>query len=187
MNVADLTTCTEHDYLAHVGFHEAGHATAAILLGIDFVDVTINPGPSDFGPPNPGDLVEAGGVRMTTDQPVDWVGPRPVDAMVFLLAGSLAENHFLGHHLEGGWTRDFEIWRIGSGRTGAADGASVAPIIRNGTADARALVAENQSAIHRVYALLVGRAANDLRGTVSFNAAITLTRDEVQGAVFPTA
>ena len=130
MNLLDISTWTEHGWFAHVGIHEAGHAMVAVVLEFDFVDVSINPGQDTLTQMSPGVKVEAGGRRLTTDQPSDWVGPRPDDALAILLAGSLSEDELLGHHIAEGHSRDFEIWRWGTGRDGVNDPAKVAPLIR---------------------------------------------------------
>ena len=94
---------------------------------------------------------------MTTDQPKEWVGPRPADALILLLAGSMAEEAVCDHFLDSGWARDFEIRRIGAGRAGANNSDEIVPLIKASIHGDRKLVAENRTAIVRVYEALMER------------------------------
>jgi len=54
---------------------------------------------------------------MLSDKSSDWVVPQPVEALEFVLAGTLAEEHFFGHALPGGQDGDLRVWRIGFSAT----------------------------------------------------------------------
>lgn len=178
MNVLDDLVCNQHGWLRHTGVHEAGHSTIAAVLDIDFVDVSIYTPQSTFTRMLRDGFAEAGGVQMPTSVAKEWVGPRPDDALVFLLAGSAAEDIFWGHHLQDGYARDFEIWRQGTGRTGGQDPAEVGPVIRAGSLRARELVQQHRSTIERVFQLFV-----DQIPSAGAGGQLTLARDEVRDAL----
>src|SRR4051794_37265754 len=105
----DTLTCRAHGWLGHFGIHEAGHAVAAIVLDFDFVELSITPGQDVYRSMVLGESVVGAGVLMPTDQPAEWVGPRPDDALAFVLAGSLAEQEVWKHFLKGGYAGDIDI------------------------------------------------------------------------------
>jgi len=183
VNQLDLATCIEHGWFAHVGIHEAGHATAAIVLDFDFIDVSINASKNVFFQMAPGASVEAGGLRMPTDKPAAWVGPRPDDALVLLLAGCLAERELLQHHVKEGYSEDLAIWRRGTGREGVNDRDEVSQMLGPATATAQDLVAEHREAIRRVYALFVELAPKNAQGVLPFDDALVLRKNVVRAAV----
>lgn len=104
----DEFICPSHGWLRHVGVHEAGHAVVALALGFEFIELSITPGQQLIDQITGGAPGIAGGVLMHTNQPTEWVGPRPDDALVYLLAGSVAERRALGHHLDGRSRGDLE-------------------------------------------------------------------------------
>lgn len=187
MDLLDAATCSEHGWFAHVGVHEAGHATAATLLGFDFLDVSITPARNTLVQFAPGARIEAGGLRPSSDQPTEWVGPRPADALILLLAGSLAEQEILAHHIDDGFSRDFEIWRLGAGRADGDSSEEIADIIRAGTTGAKKFVADNRDAILRVYQLFVDKAPKRGGALLPFDDALVLSPDEVRAAVMEDA
>lgn len=179
----DTLICPEHGWLAHVGVHEAGHAAVAILLGIEFVEVSVQPGHSTFQSMLTGTDAEAGGVLMPTDRPREWAEHRADDALVFTLAGSLSEQTFLEHFLQNGWKGDMEMWRKGTGRTEAQDPAELGPLMKAATVRTRALIEEHRAAILRVYKLFVAQVPNDGHQHFDITEPVTLSYDEVRAAV----
>ncbi|MPY11177.1 hypothetical protein [Arthrobacter bussei] len=177
----DQMTCPEHGWFGHFGIHEAGHATAAILLDFKFVEVSINPGHDVYRQMMLGEEVVGAGVLMP-GEPVEWVAPRPEDALVYLLAGSLAEAELCGHYLPGGYEGDLKIWRLGSGRS-EAQTDEVRPVLREGIERAQTLLSENRSALLRVYGMMVQRVPNDGRMHTGFDEPLLLSHDEVHSAV----
>lgn len=179
----DGLICQEHGWLAHVGFHESGHAVAAIVLGIEFVEVSINPGHVTFQTMLNGTGAEAGGVLMPTDQPREWAEHRAEDALVFTMAGSLSEKTFLGHFLSNGWKGDMDMWRKGTGRTAAQDSTELRPLLDVANQRASVLLDENRGAIVRVYELLVQQVPHEGNQHFGFDEPLTLSYDEVRAAV----
>lgn len=178
----DRLTCLDHGWFSHFGIHEAGHAVAAIRLGFKFVSVSIVPGHNVYRQMTLGEAVVGAGVLMPTDQPAEWVGPRPDDALVYVLAGSLAEKEVLGHFLVGGYQGDVDIWRRGTGRF-EAQTDELKPLLTNGIERATALVNENRDAILRVYGLMVERVPNNGTRVLGFDEPLVLSYDEVYSAV----
>jgi hypothetical protein len=114
--ILDETTCPAHGFLSHLVTHEAAHAVFAVDLGIDFLDVTIEPPQHALMQlREPGDQTALGGVRMAVEDPAVWVLSRPHESLEFVLAGSWAELVYLNHCLDGGHQGDLEIWRRGMG------------------------------------------------------------------------
>ena len=183
----DALTCIDHGWLCHFGIHEAGHAVAAIVLGFEFVELSIMPGHEVYRSMVLGESVVGAGILMPTDRPAEWVGPRPDDALTMLLAGSLAERDILSHFLNGGYAGDMDMWRRGTGRF-EAQTAELKPILDAGIASATELIRENRAAILRVYQLVVDRVPSDGHGGhLGFDESLTLTYDEVRAAVLDEA
>jgi hypothetical protein len=102
--------CVEHGLDLHVITHEAGHAVAALRLGIPFLAVQFH---QDDGPALGRGRSASAQVVMGTDDPTVWVQPRPESTLRFLLAGAAAEQLCLGHAIDGSSDGDFDVWRTG--------------------------------------------------------------------------
>lgn len=185
----DRLICQQHGWLGHLGIHEAGHATAAILLDFEFVEVFIKPGNHIYEQMVLGKQIVGAGVQMPTEQPAEWVGPRPEDALVYLLAGSISEKELSGHWLPGGYQGDIEMWRRGTGRSEGQNKEQVEelkPLMKEGIERAQKLVGENRAAILRVYGLMLERVPNNGHHHTGFDEPLILSYDEVRAAVLAT-
>lgn len=99
--------CAEHGYLGHAFIHEAAHAIVAIDRGLPFDRIAVGT-PESFDSVSPG-LEVAGGLYVP--EPIsEWIQPEPIAAFEMIIAGKVAEEAFLGHHLEGGWHGDLALW-----------------------------------------------------------------------------
>lgn len=107
--------CAQHGGLGHVFVHEAAHAVAAVQRGIAFDEVRILP-PDGWISAHDG--VMLGGI-VTTEAPQLWVQANPVQSMEFVLAGAVSERGAYGHCLDGAYTGDMAVWRIGADLTDA--------------------------------------------------------------------
>ncbi|TFB83604.1 hypothetical protein E3O44_17160 [Cryobacterium algoricola] len=114
--VLDLLTCQDRAFLHHFATHQGGHTSAAVILGFEFVHVTIAPPAETLVGLLGGKAGEAGGVLMPTERRIEWVGPRPDDALTSVLAGSTSEELLLGHALPRGFAGDVAIWERGTER-----------------------------------------------------------------------
>jgi len=146
----DSVMCAKHGWLSHAAMHESGHATMAVLLGFEFVDVTIHPPQTTLHALGSG-KAEVGGVLMPSDNPRDWFADRDEDALMYALAGSLAERQEWGDIVAGGWERDFELWRIGTRHTDGMSPEMFRPLMHSAQERAEGLLRENRSALLRVY------------------------------------
>lgn len=181
--VLDPLTCINHGYLRHVATHEGGHAAAAVILGFEFVNVTIAPPAQTLRGMLGGKAVEAGGVLMPTERPIEWVGPRPDDALAYVLAGSLSEELLLGHFLPKGFVGDLDIWRRGTRRFEGMPQEEM-PMLLAGKARAGRLVADNRAAIERVRDLLIARVQADSHvNPGEFSEPVVVTYAEARAAV----
>lgn len=172
--------CAKHGWLSHAAMHESGHATMAVLLGFEFVHVTIHPPQATLHALGSG-KAEVGGVLMPSDNPRDWFADRDEDALMYALAGSLAERQEWGDLVTGGWERDFELWRIGSGRTDGMSPATFRPLMHSAQERTEALLRENRSALLRVYKGLVASVVMDGANTHSgFSEPLTLDSAQVR-------
>lgn len=181
----DAYACANHGWLSHITTHEAGHAAAAILLDFEFRDVTIRPAHETVVAWAGGaSSVIAGGVTMLTDRPAEWVQPRQADALVFLLAGSTAENALLDHHLDKSFKGDIEMYLRGIERPDGLEREEARLLISAGRRDTEVLLAANMDAVTRVRDLMVSRVPKDSSGHfIDFEQPISLTYDEVRLAV----
>lgn len=150
----DSMVCEKHGWLSHAAMHEAGHATMAVLLGFDFIEVVIHPPQRTLHALGSG-KAEVGGVRMPTDNPKDWFYGRDDDAMAYAFAGTVAERMAFGDIVKGGFERDFELWRIGTGHTDAMTPATFAPLTKRAEQRTKTLLQHNRDALLRVYKGLV--------------------------------
>lgn len=176
--------CSEHGWLGHVGIHESGHATAGVLLGFEFKELTVYPGRKSIEQMALGGGSAAlGGVVLLTDDPAEWVAPRQEDAFVYLLAGSLSEREFWGHWLTDGYVGDMRIWRIGTGRTGAQDPDELRALTGPAVEQTAAFVKEHSAAILRVYKRLVEQVPHEGDQHFDFDEPLTLSYDDVRAAV----
>ncbi|GAA3526461.1 hypothetical protein AFL01nite_04850 [Aeromicrobium flavum] len=100
--------CPDHGgYLSHAFIHEAAHAIVAIDRGLPFVRITVGT-PESFDPVSQG-FELAGG--LSVPEPIsEWIQPEPIAAFEMIIAGKVAEEAFLGHHLEAGWHGDLALW-----------------------------------------------------------------------------
>lgn len=165
-----------------MAMHESGHAVAAIELNFDFIELSIAPPQKVFAQLVDGKAVVGSGVVMPTDQPAEWAGPRPEDALVYVLAGSLAEHRFLGHYLDGGYRGDLDIWRRGTGRL-EAQTSEISRVLRDGEDGAMSLLEEHHDAILRVYNIIVERIRAMQVPGLAFTKPLVLSRGEVLEAV----
>lgn len=101
--------CREHGGLSHAAVHEAGHAVVAVVLGIPFVEVSVNGDPREH--PQHAGRIQGGGVVIDPDILADIVCADPVGTLPFFLAGSTAEQGAFGHVLERGYETDLRLWR----------------------------------------------------------------------------
>lgn len=178
----DSLTCPDHGWLGHFGIHEAGHAVAAVVLGFDFVELSIAPGHDVYRSMVLGQTVIGAGLLMPTDNPAEWVGSREDDALTFVLAGSLAEREMFQHFLSGGYGGDLDMWRRGTGRFDAQT-EELKPILAAGVSRATALVRENRPAILRVYKLVIDQVPSDGHGGhLGFDEPLTLTYEAIRAA-----
>lgn len=157
----DALTCNQHGWLSHFAAHEAGHATAAVLLGFEFVEVSIAPGSETYRAMMYAESVVGAGVLMATNAPSEWVAPRPDDALVYLLAGSLTERAFFDHFLPGGYTGDVEMWLRGIGKMSGLAEDEARDVLIPAQKRATALINENRGAVVRVFETLVGAVPTD--------------------------
>ena len=179
----DALICPTHGWLRHFGIHEAGHAVAAIVLGFEFLELSIMPGEDLVRSMMLREAAVGAGVVMPTDQPSEWVGPRPDDALTMLLAGSLAEVEVLKHFLPGGHAGDVVMWRRGAGRIQAPPD-ELKPLLLAGVARATELARQNRALIARVYELVLDRLPSDGRGGhLGFDEPLILTYAEVRAVV----
>ncbi|MGC5225160.1 hypothetical protein ACPW96_21535 [Micromonospora sp. DT81.3] len=109
--------CPIHGTLRHTAVHEASHAVHALDQGIPFIHLTLHL-PHTYAediryrrPFMPGMLT------MPPGSAEDWVGPDPVAALVFLGAGTYAEQKLLGDLIPGGLARDLDQFKRGLGLT----------------------------------------------------------------------
>ena len=178
----DSLTCSTHGWLGHFGIHEAGHAVAAIVLGFDFVELSITPGHDVYRAMVLGQSVIGAGLLMAADQPAEWIGPRHDDALTFMLAGSLAEREILQDFLPGGYEGDLAVWRRGTGRFGAQT-QELKPALAAGVSRATVLVRENRDAIVRVYKLIIDRVPTDGHGVhLGFDEPLILSSEAIRAA-----
>lgn len=171
--------CDKHGYFPHIAAHEAGHAVTAIILGFAFKDVTLQPERVTTAILDTGQDARAGGVDMGVSSK-EWVGSRVEDALVFVMAGQLAEKALLGDNLEHSAVGDFVEWRKGSGVEGN-ESADLQSLRLAATARAKEIVFENQATIKRVYGLFLDQLPN--RHQQDFDLPLTLTYDEIRTAV----
>lgn len=165
MHPLDVHTCAQHGWFGHVGVHEAGHAVAATLLGFDYLDVSIDP--------------ETSGVRFAAGWSAGWMRERPSDALVYLLAGSFAEDQVWGHYVADGWRRNMDIWHRGAGREDAEDSAAV----ESAALAARRMTLHNRAAILDVYRRFIDQVPHDEKWLQPLTKPATLGRDDVREAV----
>ena len=173
--------CPRHGGLSHVFVHECSHAVVAVQRQIRFTEVRILP-PAEWVAIHR-DSHMAGGVWLVESDPTAWVPNDPAGALEFALAGSMAEQVYYGHHLNGSHEGDFNIWRRG---VGLVD--STAPDEINAALDrpfhdviaaTRASVIDNQAAIRRLMTALA-KIEDDARlATLSYDEAWVLTEAEV--------
>lgn len=186
----DNLVCPLHGWLGHSGIHEAGHATAGILLNFEFVELVINPGHEVYEQLVLGNPSVAAYIQMATNQPAEWIGPRPEDALVYLLAGFLAEKKITGHHLPAGYQGDINMWRRGTGRTEAPTSVQVEEmnlVLLPSLERAQKLVDENIAAICRVYGLVTALVPNDGKQHQGFEEPLVISYDEIRAAVLATS
>lgn len=179
----DALTCPTHGWLAHTGFHESGHAVAAILLGFEFVDVSIRPGHETFATLISGSDAMAGGVRMPSSRPSDWALSRPDDSLVYVLAGTTSERRRLDHFLDDGYREDVNQWRRGTGRQAADNSAELKARILEALVRAQALLDEHWNAVESVYGLFIEKLPRVGNTHFDFEEPLTLSYDEVLNAV----
>lgn len=107
----EVVACLEHPGLEHPAIHEAGHAVAAVQRGLDFEDVRIVAPGVRAGMEN---VPFLGRVR-ERHPPQVWVEADPVGSFECALAGYVAEEVLLGHHLPSSGDSDIRRWRLGGG------------------------------------------------------------------------
>lgn len=107
----DEVNCPTHGWLSHAAFHEAAHATFAVMNDIEFSTVSVFP----YGqaPAHPSGLM-GGGVRIVHDGRT-WVPGRQDVAFDFAVIGSAAERHAYGHFNDDGRDGDREFLRVSMG------------------------------------------------------------------------
>ena len=177
------TQCNRHGDLPHTATHEAGHATAAVLLDIEFSHVMIAPSADTQAAIRMHGEAAAGGIVMLTDQPTEWVAPREVDALTFLMAGSVAETMLLGHHLAAGFRGDLWMFRVGTRRLAPMHRSEIG-ILNDGRARAHELLTENVDAVRRVRDLLSSHVPRDDSGRfLVFDAPLIIPYHDVRDAV----
>lgn len=175
--------CAEHGGLGHVFVHEAAHAVAAVQRRIAFTEVRILP-PEQWVSAHDG--LTLGGVS-TTAEPQSWVQADPVGSMEFVLAGAITERGSYGHCLEGAYTGDLAIWRIGAGITGANQLQRIEELLgcslTSVTSDVKRWAVANWPSIRRVAGRLAG--VDDLSEAVvlEFRDDWRLTQDDVRALV----
>jgi len=176
----DSMMCEQHGWLSHAAMHEAGHAMMAVLLGFDFVEVTIHPPQRTLHALRSG-KAEVGGVHMPTDNPKDWFAGRDEDALAYALAGSLAERQEWDDIVKGGWERDFELWRIGTGHTEGMTPEAFRPLMKSAQERTERLLRENRAALLRIYKRLVASVVVDGSNThAGFDEALTVDAAQVR-------
>jgi len=179
----DELVCAEHGWFPHVGIHEAGHAAAAVLLGFDFIEVSIVPGHGVYEQLVLGQQATGGGLLMTEDDPKAWAGARPEDALVLITAGSLAERKMFGHWLNGGFEGDLDIWRRGTSRTEAQESAEAKALISTGVSNASRLLKDHWSAVLAVYGLFTNQVPHVGGRHLGFDDRLVVPYDAVRAAV----
>ncbi|KIP88156.1 hypothetical protein RU09_15175 [Microbacterium sp. MEJ108Y] len=142
-------SCGKHAWLAHVAAHEAGHATAALVLGFEFVEVQIprehvaRANLADAG------IVVAGGVQMQ-GLPDTWVPGREEDALSYFAAGSRSELMLLGDNLASGLKGDLDQWLLGIGRPSGMPMEESRPVEKRAFQRVEALLVEHRPALRRI-------------------------------------
>lgn len=103
--------CVTHGWMSHAFVHEAAHAVMAVDRGIPFIRIVVN-APENFDDSHSGGQI-AGGLHVAPP-PSTWVSPDPYAAFEMIIAGKVAEVGAFGHHLEGSWLGDLQIWLTGA-------------------------------------------------------------------------
>ena len=112
--------CLMHGAEDHARVHEAGHAVAAIDLGIPIVAVVLNPTPSHIKAGRTDELADGTTrVDVTALRAARAAGAISNGALfLFAAAGMTAESALLGHATPGGAAADFrEFWAWTKGQT----------------------------------------------------------------------
>ena len=175
--------CADHGWIAHATCHEASHAIAAVERGIPFSAVKVLRPDQWITHSSSGFF--AGGVYLDTS-PADWVPGQPVAAMEFCLAGACGERATLGHHLDGCFKVDIEIWRSAMGLTDGGRADLIEAALGESMPDIAGRVArwadERIGAIRKVALALVGRNESSLgeRQIVEYSDDWELTEHQVK-------
>ena len=110
--------CLKHGGLEHAAVHEAGHAVGAIVLGLTFVEISVDPHPSE--PWVDGGGLVGGGLRFESAEVVaDIVAKDPVGSLQMFLAGVRAEIEVFGDQIKDSHVPDLNLWRTYAGLRGA--------------------------------------------------------------------
>lgn len=101
---------TPAEAVQHFAVHEAGHAVVGRRHGLVIIRVSLDVVPTDVGTQAGGAefVLGPGGVEAE-------VRTRPLEIGSMCLAGSLAEESWLGGHIDDGYSEDVRIMRVGLG------------------------------------------------------------------------
>lgn len=125
---------------------------------------------------------------MVSDQPVEWVSPRPDDALTFLAAGSVTERLFLNHSVENGDDGDILMYRRGMKLFDPTPVSELEIQWRRGQTAAEQLIRANDKAFLRVYMHVVGRVPQDGHGGhLGFDEPLIVSFEDVREAVVNAA
>jgi hypothetical protein len=142
-------SCGKHAWLAHAAAHEAGHATAALVLGFEFIEVKIPREHIARAKLADAGIVVAGGVQMH-GLPDTWVPGREEDALAYFAAGSRSESMLLGDNLASGLKGDLDQWLFGIGRPSGLPEEESEPIPKRAFEHVEALLVEHRPALRRI-------------------------------------
>lgn len=155
--------------MSHTFLHEAAHAVMAIDRDIPFERIAVGT-PEYFDATHPDGEV-AGGLYVTP--PVTTIVQRdPLGALEMVLAGKVAEDGALGHHLEGSWLGDLRLWFIGSEleeRTFAAIADMVGKPVAEVERDVWGHLSEQFSRVRAVMEALAGTAVTSTPQLLSYD------------------